>query len=58
MKSLFKLFSLFLALSLLAASCKNTTSEETDSDTSSLIDSMPEDNSASGDTAVVIDSIQ
>ncbi|MES2874115.1 MAG: hypothetical protein V4708_10360 [Bacteroidota bacterium] len=58
MKSLFKLFSLFLALSLLAASCNNTTSEETDSDTSSLIDSMPEDNSASGDTAVVIDSIQ
>lgn len=58
MKSLFKLFSLSLALSLLAASCNNTTSEETDSDTSSLIDSMPEDNSASGDTAVVIDSIQ
>jgi hypothetical protein len=60
MKSLFKLFSLFLVLSLFAASCNNTTSEETetDSDTTSLIDSMPEDNSASGDTAVVIDSIQ
>lgn len=58
MKSLFKLFFLFLALSLFAASCNNSTSEESESDTSSVIDSMPEDNSASGDTAVVVDSIQ
>ena len=58
MKSLFKLLSLFLALSLFAASCNNSTSEESESDTSSVIDSMPEDNSASGDTAVVIDSIE
>lgn len=61
MKALFKLFSLFLVVSLLAASCNNTTSESTDSDTlsdtSSIIDSMEVDTTASGDTAVVVDSI-
>lgn len=59
MKHLFKLFFLFLAVSLLAVSCNNSTETDTDSDTTNgVIDSMPEDNSASGDTAVVIDSIQ
>ena len=58
MKNLFRLFSLFLVVSLLAASCNNTTSVDTDTDTSSVIDSMPVDTTASGDTAVVVDSIQ
>ena len=59
MKSLFKLFSFFLVFSLLAASCNSSNDEESDSDTTNgVIDSIPVDTSASGDTAVVIDSIQ
>jgi len=59
MKHSFKLLFLFLGLSLFAASCNNTETTETDSDTTNgVIDSMPEDNSASGDTAVVVDSIR
>jgi len=59
MKHFFKLFFLFLVVSLLAASCNNSETTETDSDTTNgVIDSIPEDNSASGDTAVVIDSIR
>ncbi|MEJ7692726.1 hypothetical protein [Daejeonella sp.] len=61
MKHLFKLLFLFVGISLLAASCNNTTETDDDLDsdtTNGVIDSMPEDNSASGDTAVVIDSIR
>ncbi|SKB30208.1 hypothetical protein [Daejeonella lutea] len=59
MKHLSKLLFLFLGVSLLAASCNNTTTNDTDSDTSNgVIDSMPVDTTASGDTAVVVDSIR
>ncbi len=59
MKHSFKLLFLFLGISLIAASCNNSTETNTDSDTTNgVIDSMPEDNSASGDTAVVIDSVR
>lgn len=59
MKHLFKLLFLFIGFSLLAASCNNTESTTTDSDTTNgIIDSMPVDNSAAGDTAIVIDSIR
>ncbi|MGB4399902.1 MAG: hypothetical protein WBJ10_11065 [Daejeonella sp.] len=58
MKNLFKLFSLFLVFSLLAASCNSSNTVETDTDTTSLIDSMPVDTSETGDTAIVVDSIQ
>ncbi|WP_411273469.1 hypothetical protein [Daejeonella sp.] len=59
MKSLFKLFSFFLVFSLLAASCNNSNSVESDTDTTNgVIDSMPVDTTAAGDTAVVVDSIQ
>lgn len=60
MKNLFKLFSLFLVVSLLAASCNNSASNESESadTTNGVIDSMPVDTTAAGDTAVVVDSIK
>lgn len=59
MKAFFKLLSLFLIVSLFAASCNSSNTKETDSDTTNgVIDSMPVDTTASGDTAVVIDSIR
>lgn len=59
MKHLSKLLFLFLGVSLLAASCNNTTTTDTDSDTANgVIDSIPVDTTASGDTAVVVDSIR
>lgn len=59
MKNAFKFLCLSLVISLFAASCNNTTSVDTASDTTNgVIDSMPVDTTASGDTAVVIDTIQ
>lgn len=60
MKNVIKLAFCAIVINLTVASCgnSNSNSSDTDSDTSSIIDSMPEDNSASGDTAVVVDSVQ
>ncbi len=58
MKNIFKLAFLASAVVLFAAACNNSNSTKTDSDTSSVIDSMPVDTTASGDTAVVVDSVK
>ena len=54
MKNLFKLLFLFMGLGLFATSCNNSTDTDTD-DTNGIVDSIPVDSTASGDTAVVID---
>ena len=53
MKHLFKLLFFFMGFGLFATSCNNST---TDGDgKNGIVDSIPIDSSASGDTAVVID---
>lgn len=54
MKKLFKLLFLFMGVGLLAASCNNSTATDAN-DTNGIVDSIPIDSTASGDTAVVID---
>ncbi len=59
MKKAFKFWCIAGAIFLSASACNNSKSggSEASSDTTNgVVDSMPEDNSASGDTAVVVDS--
>ncbi len=58
MKNFFKFVFLASAVSLFVSACNNSSSTKTNSDTTSVIDSMPVDSTASGDTAVVVDSVK
>jgi hypothetical protein len=65
MKTSFKILGIAAAIFLSTTACNNSGSGsgsaegEANSDTTNgVVDSMPEDNSASGDTAVVVDSAQ
>jgi hypothetical protein len=61
MKKAFRFLCIAAAIFLSTSACNNSNSGsgESNSDTTNgVVDSMPEDNSASGDTAVVVDSAQ
>ncbi len=55
MKNLFKLLFFFMGLGLFATSCSNTA--KVDTDDNGVVETMPVDSSASGDTAVVVDTV-
>ncbi len=58
MKNVLRLSCLFFAITFFAASCNSSTKVESDADTTNaVIDTMPVDTTASGDTAIV-DTIQ
>ena len=61
MKNSFKFLCIAAAIFLSSTACNNPNTADGDGDsdtTNGVVDSMPEDNSASGDTAVLVDSAQ